>query len=349
MSKNRLDLYLSRVAAGDKEFVDRLCQQLADRMLIVPLVSERNDAGEATKVVVMRVEKDGNSLVLGFTNAQRYQSWCERRGETPENLEMLGSDFCSALDLDAWLWIDPGSEHSLSLAPHIVDKIALAGTEEEAAEEELPAPLNRGAAPETVERAPADDREAYPENAEDAEEYEETEVAVPQANSDDEPFDDLESEEALEGSEFEVYVEETEPANRYKGDIDGGEDRRYVVDDMPAPQSSSPGVSGGGKKPSLLDPDDEEDFQSVGHAEASAQGEYATGEFERPDLTSPPKEEEMTRSRGAASKQKPAVKKNLLDVDEDELPYGRNREIVGPGARPPEPPKKSWKDWFKRR
>jgi hypothetical protein len=130
MQKSSLNLYIQKLAAGDLSFADKLCDQLADRLIYAPLapstVAEEN--GRQLKVSIMRLAEANRSVVCIFTSEDKFKSWAEQTEHKGGSISLLGADFCAALGELTWLRVDPGSLASIDLQPTLVARIAKSET-----------------------------------------------------------------------------------------------------------------------------------------------------------------------------------------------------------------------------
>ncbi|MBN8550402.1 MAG: SseB family protein [Deltaproteobacteria bacterium] len=136
MRKSLLNLYLQKVAEGDRSYVDRLCKQLSDRLIFAPVVSSPASASGArakSTFSVLRITEGARSLVPIFTSEKRFKEWGEKRSHGGGSISLLGGDFCAALGADTWVTIDPGFEENLEIEPALVVKISESGLSEEPA------------------------------------------------------------------------------------------------------------------------------------------------------------------------------------------------------------------------
>lgn len=136
MRKSLLNMYMQKVAEGDRSYVDRLCKQLSDRLIFAPVVSAPPAAAGAkskSTFSVLRISEASRSLVPIFTSEKRFKEWGEKRGHGGGSISLLGGDFCAALGADTWVTIDPGFDESLELEPTLVVKISESGLNDEPA------------------------------------------------------------------------------------------------------------------------------------------------------------------------------------------------------------------------
>lgn len=125
MRKSLLNLYLQKVAEGDLEYIDRLCSQLADRLIYAPITT-KIDAVSAAKTTfsVVKLTEVHRDLVPVFTSEEGLKKWMQSIQHTGGSISLLGADFCAALGDKTWLQVDPGSSLSVELQPKLVCKIA---------------------------------------------------------------------------------------------------------------------------------------------------------------------------------------------------------------------------------
>jgi len=136
MKKSLLTLYIEKVAEGDVSFVDRLCAQLADRLIYVPIKKE-GSAPKSRQVSfeVLKLNEGEKILVPVFTSEHFLTNWCQAQGLDAELISLLGADFCLALGDGSWLLIDPGAGATVELPPDDVRKIATVDAEADTLEE----------------------------------------------------------------------------------------------------------------------------------------------------------------------------------------------------------------------
>lgn len=144
--KTLLGLYLSKVAAGDKSFVEKLCRRLADRLVFIPIVSSGNgQKGRARTMTlnVYRTEEPEREIFFIFTSERKLKAWSDKVGTKFDQVSLLGADFCTAMHAESWLRVDEGSENTVLLDPEVVSQIATTPTQEEqqrAEDDNLPLP-----------------------------------------------------------------------------------------------------------------------------------------------------------------------------------------------------------------
>lgn len=127
MRKSLLNLYLQKVSSGDLEYIDRLCSQLADRLIYAPIANSSETPGSAkTTFAVVKLTEAHRSLVPVFTTEEGLKKWITSSSHSGSSISLLGADFCAALGNKSWLVVDPGSDLSVELQPSFVVKIASA-------------------------------------------------------------------------------------------------------------------------------------------------------------------------------------------------------------------------------
>lgn len=125
--KNMLNLYLSKLAQGDRSCVSKLTKRLADRLLFLPVLtksSDRRSGGPTMTLNVYRHAKDDKEVIPVFTSEKIFKSWRLNVSVEIEQVPLLGADLCAALGHDNWISIDEGSEHAVVVDPDVVLKIA---------------------------------------------------------------------------------------------------------------------------------------------------------------------------------------------------------------------------------
>lgn len=137
MRKSLLSLYMQKVASGDLSYLDRLCKQLADRLVFTPIVasSDSSDASPKTTFSVLRINEASRSLVPLFTTERRFKEWNEKTKHQGGSISLLGGDFCAALGPNTWISLDRGFEDSIELDPVFVAKVSASSLHEDADED----------------------------------------------------------------------------------------------------------------------------------------------------------------------------------------------------------------------
>ncbi|NMC63847.1 MAG: SseB family protein [SAR324 cluster bacterium] len=118
MENSILYLYLKRVASGDRSYLKRLCQKIADKVVYVP-VQDEIDSGDQTGLVKLKVpcvrKPLRKSSVPVFTTPEHFALWCQANGHTTGSVSILCSDLCLALDNGSTVHINPNSDLSVEL------------------------------------------------------------------------------------------------------------------------------------------------------------------------------------------------------------------------------------------
>lgn len=126
--KSNLDLYLQKAAAGDEKYIERLCKQIADRLLIVPIApgdgAKRSGSNKEEVIKVYRVQEAHRVSVPVFTSKDRFENWCKKVGHPGNSFSLLGADLCLSLGAKCWLDLDSAHESAIQLQPFLVERIA---------------------------------------------------------------------------------------------------------------------------------------------------------------------------------------------------------------------------------
>lgn len=124
--KNVLNLYLSKVASGDKSYLSKLVTRLADRLLFIPILKKSTDkkSGSAMKVNVYRHQQSDKEVIPVFTSEKNMQKWSVSISASFDQISVLGADLCTALGEQSYISIDEGTDHSVVFDPEIIIKIA---------------------------------------------------------------------------------------------------------------------------------------------------------------------------------------------------------------------------------
>ena len=126
MRRSLINLYLQKVSSGDESYLDRLCQQLADRLVYIPGVADSAAASGAPEVQIqaLRIQEEHRSIVPVFTTAEQFDLWRKNEQRAEEPMALFGADLCAALDGKAWIRIYGASEKPVELQPALVKRIA---------------------------------------------------------------------------------------------------------------------------------------------------------------------------------------------------------------------------------
>ena len=138
-----LYLYLEKLKSGDQTFLPKLCQQLSDRLVYVPIIAGpegRKTVNRALTVKVVKIKSGDHELIPIFTTERGYRFWAEKFEDRTEYISLLGGDFCGALSPETWISIDPGAEHSVEIDPDTVRKVAVSTTTEIGSATGMPLP-----------------------------------------------------------------------------------------------------------------------------------------------------------------------------------------------------------------
>jgi len=147
MQRTPLYSYLEKVAAGDASYRSKLCQQLADRLIYVPILERQSSRaavpGQLKVQVVTLVDGDRDQVLL-FTTEKLYKSWAVTFPQRTSFISLLGGDFCAALRRGTSVAVDVGTGYSVVLDEDAVREVASSGPEEQSAPAAPPAarPVN---------------------------------------------------------------------------------------------------------------------------------------------------------------------------------------------------------------
>ncbi len=130
MQKSLIDLYMTRISSGDLSCVERLCQQLYDRLVYIPAIAVRS-SGRMVNVEVVRLSSGEKRIVPIFTSEKRLKTWRDVHPEVTESISVLGGDLFSVLRPDVGVIIDPGVDHSVTLESEALLKIGEVARDDE--------------------------------------------------------------------------------------------------------------------------------------------------------------------------------------------------------------------------
>lgn len=142
MQRTPLYLFLEKMAQGEEGVAPKLCQQLADRLIYVPILpGSSGGSGGSMTVQVVRTDEQDQQRVPVFTTEKPYKAWAAGRSDKTKFISLLGGDFCAALSGHTSVVIDPGAVHSVVLSPTLVKQVSTSIPEEQGgAAGALPAP-----------------------------------------------------------------------------------------------------------------------------------------------------------------------------------------------------------------
>lgn len=129
--RSTLTLYLDRVADGDESYRMKLCKNLVDRLLYIPLAPEAEPESkkksDAVTIRVFEMKYAGKPVVPIFTDEMMFNDWLESQSKPVESVTLMGADLCKVLPESLWLLVDYGSESEVILDEAMIDSIAKFG------------------------------------------------------------------------------------------------------------------------------------------------------------------------------------------------------------------------------
>lgn len=109
------------MANGDTLYLERLCYQLSDSVIYLP-VSSLSEDEERTKVLpIVWTQKEAHSIPV-FTQYRFFDEWQNQKSLA---ISLKGGDLCAALTEECSVTIDPGTEHAVVLPPSIVKDLGM--------------------------------------------------------------------------------------------------------------------------------------------------------------------------------------------------------------------------------
>lgn len=123
MQRSLLELYMSKVAGGELSFLERLCLQLMDRLVFIPVLDMHRE-GTTASVDAVRITINNTLYVPTFTSERRFAEWRTTQEEECQSISLLGGDLCAALERGIGVVVDPGAQNSVRLQPDTVAEIA---------------------------------------------------------------------------------------------------------------------------------------------------------------------------------------------------------------------------------
>ena len=136
--RSTLTLYLDRVADGDENYRSKLCKNLVDRLLHIPLDTSddayNESKGAGVKIKVMRQKYAGKVVVPVFTDENMFKTWKAEQKKDLDTVALMGGDLCKVLPDGLWLLVDWGADSEVLLDEAAVKSIATFGDEALAAE-----------------------------------------------------------------------------------------------------------------------------------------------------------------------------------------------------------------------
>lgn len=124
MQKTILSLYQRKVARGDRSYLKRLCRQISDKHVFVPVINTVEVVGKQSLVRV-KVPSASTGLFKSsipvFTSREYMRVWIEDRGNNNGFISICCADLCSALDKRTSIEIDPNTENAVRIGPRHFD------------------------------------------------------------------------------------------------------------------------------------------------------------------------------------------------------------------------------------
>ncbi len=121
MQKSLLDIYLKKVANGDTLYLERLCYQLSDSVIYLPVSSLSEDEQHTTVLPIVWSNQEKQSIPV-FTQYRFFDEWQNQKSLA---ISLKGGDLCAALTEECSVAIDPGTEHAVVLPPTIVRDLGM--------------------------------------------------------------------------------------------------------------------------------------------------------------------------------------------------------------------------------
>ena len=75
MQKPLIEALLQRFAKGDVSIQDKLCSQLAERLMVVPALGVEDEASGEIRVKALQIKVEDQSAVACFTSDKRLKEW----------------------------------------------------------------------------------------------------------------------------------------------------------------------------------------------------------------------------------------------------------------------------------
>ena len=135
MQMSPIELCLNRVASGDCDAFDELCNLLAACRCHLPINKIERDQHSATVSAVV-IDRNARLLIPLFTSEDRYYEWSNFVEHEGDVLSLLGGEICSVLGAKGVL-IDPLSDDAVELSPDLVMKVAAMSVEPESLVEDV--------------------------------------------------------------------------------------------------------------------------------------------------------------------------------------------------------------------
>ena len=120
MDNTILNLYLKRVANGDKSYLERLCRTIGDRLVYLPVehqIEQQTHPGTVKVRVPCVRHLLRSSSVPVFTSREHLVHWAQHNGHRNGAVSVLLADLCEAMDRGSNLHINPETEFSVELEP----------------------------------------------------------------------------------------------------------------------------------------------------------------------------------------------------------------------------------------
>lgn len=135
MRRTLLNLYLTKVAAGDSSFESKLAAQLTDRLLYLPLSSTKKSSDKKSSsgctIDVLQVKEDDGAYIPVFVAKKKLESWCAEKGYSTKSISLFGGDLAMVMPEGVSLLINPGSDLAVKLPAAVLKAMRVDAEEEE--------------------------------------------------------------------------------------------------------------------------------------------------------------------------------------------------------------------------
>jgi hypothetical protein len=130
-----LEVYLEKLASGDRELAPIICKKLAQQLVYVP-VRAGGKAKVGTKLVFQVVKLPEGSVPV-FTTEAQYRAWAQANPDVADVFTVLGGDLCATVGERATVILDLGSNHSSILDYALMQLVANGAAESVIGERDL--------------------------------------------------------------------------------------------------------------------------------------------------------------------------------------------------------------------
>jgi SseB protein N-terminal domain len=126
MIRNAFDLCFHRVSGGDESYLEKFCNLLADRRLVVPVTVQSTDTQEYQFLLILR---KNDFFVPAFLNEAMARFWVSKLKINCRFVSIRGADLAARIDENISVVINLGQIQIVELNPHVLETMAIKQSE----------------------------------------------------------------------------------------------------------------------------------------------------------------------------------------------------------------------------